>query len=76
MCIVLIIGVCVVFVDVFIYMCVKGIIKINLFKYMIVVFLVGIYEGMLIVDFEYIEDFEVEIDMNIVMIEIGKLIEV
>lgn len=76
MCIVFIIGVCVVFVDVLIYMCVKGILKVNLFKYMIVVLLVGIYKGMFIVDLEYIEDFEVEIDMNIVMMEIGKLIEV
>jgi len=37
---------------------------------------VGIYKGNAIADLEYIEDSEAETDMNVVMTDTGKLIEV
>lgn len=76
MCIVFIIGVCVVLVDVLNKLVVNGKLKINLMKGMVVVVFVGIVNGEVICDLEYVEDFVVEIDMNVVMIEDGCIIEV
>ncbi len=69
-------GACVALVDALTYMRAKGIIKTNPLKHMIAALSVGIYEGMPIADLEYTEDSEAETDMNIVMTETGKLIEV
>jgi ribonuclease PH len=69
-------GACVALVDALTYMRAKGIIKTNPLKHMIAALSVGIYEGTPIADLEYTEDSEAETDMNIVMTETGKLIEV
>jgi ribonuclease PH len=37
---------------------------------------VGVYKGNAIADLEYLEDSDAETDMNVVMTETGKLIEV
>lgn len=76
MCIVLIMGVCVVLVDVLQKLVENGKLKINLMKGMVVVVFVGIVNGEVVCDLEYVEDFVVEIDMNVVMIEDGCIIEV
>jgi len=69
-------GACVALVDALTYMRAKGIIKTNPLKHMIAALSVGIYEGTPIADLEYTEDSEAETDMNIVMTETSKLIEV
>ena len=69
-------GACVALVDALTYMRANGIIKTNPLKHMIAALSVGIYEGTPIADLEYTEDSEAETDMNIVMTETGKLIEV
>ncbi|MDB2330271.1 ribonuclease PH [Alteromonas sp. A079] len=69
-------GACVALVDALTYMRAKGILKANPLKHMIAALSVGIYEGTAIADLEYTEDSEAETDMNIVMTETGKLIEV
>lgn len=69
-------GACVALVDALAYMRNQGIIKTNPLKHMIAALSVGVYEGNAIADLEYIEDSEAETDMNIVMTDTGKLIEV
>ncbi|NVK55728.1 MAG: ribonuclease PH [Alteromonadaceae bacterium] len=69
-------GACVALVDALTYMRSKGIIKANPLKHMIAALSVGIYEGLPIADLEYTEDSVAETDMNVVMTETGKLIEV
>ncbi len=69
-------GACVALVDALTYMRAKGIIKTNPLKHMIAALSVGIYNGLPIADLEYVEDSEAETDMNVVMTETGKLIEV
>ena len=69
-------GACVALVDALTYMRAKGILKANPLKHMIAALSVGIFEGTPIADLEYTEDSEAETDMNIVMTETGKLIEV
>ncbi|GEA09700.1 ribonuclease PH [Alteromonas sp. KUL49] len=69
-------GACVALVDALTYMRAKGILKANPLKHMIAALSVGIYEGTPIADLEYTEDSEAETDMNVVMTETGKLIEV
>ena len=69
-------GACVALIDALTYMRNKGIIKANPLKHMIAALSVGIYEGTPIADLEYIEDSAAETDMNVVMTETGKLIEV
>ncbi len=69
-------GACVALVDALTYMRAKGIIKTNPLKHMIAALSVGIYNGNPIADLEYSEDSEAETDMNVVMTETGKLIEV
>jgi ribonuclease PH len=69
-------GACVALVDALTFMRSKGIIKTNPLKHMIAALSVGIYEGTPIADLEYTEDSAAETDMNIVMTETGKLIEV
>ena len=69
-------GACVALVDALNYMRAKEIIKTNPLKHMIAAVSVGIYKGQPIADLEYLEDSEAETDMNVVMTETGKLIEV
>lgn len=69
-------GACVALVDALTYMRSKGILKANPLKHMIAAVSVGIYKGEAISDLEYIEDSAAETDMNVVMTETGKLIEV
>ena len=69
-------GACVALVDALTYMRSKGILKANPLKHMIAAVSVGIYKGEAISDLEYVEDSAAETDMNVVMTETGKLIEV
>ncbi|MFD2167211.1 ribonuclease PH [Thalassotalea euphylliae] len=69
-------GACVALVEALNYMRAKDIIKTNPLKHMIAAVSVGIYKGTPISDLEYLEDSEAETDMNVVMTETGKLIEV
>ncbi|GAA0855088.1 ribonuclease PH [Aliiglaciecola litoralis] len=69
-------GACVAMVDALSYMRSKGIIKTNPLKHMIAALSVGIYKGNAIADLEYLEDSDAETDMNVVMTDTGKLIEV
>jgi ribonuclease PH len=54
----------------------KGILKANPMKHMIAAVSVGVYKGNPIADLEYLEDSDAETDMNVVMTDTGKLIEV
>lgn len=69
-------GACVALVDALTFMRNKGIIKANPLKFMVAALSVGIYEGAPVADLEYLEDSAAETDMNVVMTETGKLIEV
>jgi ribonuclease PH len=69
-------GACVALVDALTHIRSKGILKANPLKHMIAALSVGIYKGNAIADLEYTEDSAAETDMNVVMTETGKLIEV
>ena len=69
-------GACVALVDALTWMRSKGIIKTNPMKHMIAAISVGIYKGNAIADLEYTEDSDAETDMNVVMTDTGKMIEV
>ncbi|MBT1451506.1 ribonuclease PH [Glaciecola sp. XM2] len=69
-------GACVALVDALSWMRTKGILKNNPLRHMIGAISVGIYKGTPIADLEYLEDSDAETDMNVVMTETGKLIEV
>jgi len=69
-------GACVALVDALTWMRAKGILKTNPMKHMIAAVSVGIYKGSPIADLEYLEDSAAETDMNVVMTDTGKLIEV
>lgn len=69
-------GACVALVDAINFMRAKELIKTNPLKHMVGAISVGIYNGEAIADLEYVEDSAAETDMNIVMTETGKLIEV
>ncbi|ATC96116.1 ribonuclease PH [Pseudoalteromonas tunicata] len=69
-------GACVALVDALTHMRAKGMINTNPLKYMIAAISVGIYKGEPITDLEYVEDSAAETDMNVIMTETGKLIEV
>jgi ribonuclease PH len=69
-------GACVALVDALTWMRAKGILKANPMKHMIAAVSVGIYKGSPIADLEYLEDSAADTDMNVVMTETGKLIEV
>jgi len=69
-------GACVALVDAINYMRAEGIIKTNPLKHLIAAISVGVYKGTPIADLEYVEDSEAETDMNIIMTEDGRLIEV
>jgi ribonuclease PH len=69
-------GACVALVDALTWMRAKGILKTNPMKHMIAAISVGIYKGNAIADLEYVEDSAADTDMNVVMTDTGKLIEV
>jgi len=69
-------GACVALVDAINYMLKKNMVKANPLKYLIAAISVGVYKGTPIADLEYVEDSEAETDMNVVMTEDGRLIEV
>ncbi|MFB0912280.1 MAG: ribonuclease PH [Glaciecola sp.] len=69
-------GACVALVDALAWMRAKGILKANPMKHMIAAVSVGMYKGSPVADLEYLEDSVAETDMNVVMTETGKLIEV
>ncbi|MBM7070956.1 ribonuclease PH [Shewanella sp. 202IG2-18] len=69
-------GACVALVDALNHARSKGVIKTNPLKFLIAAVSVGIYKGEPISDLEYLEDSEAETDMNVVMTETGKMIEV
>lgn len=69
-------GACVALVDALNWARGKGIIKSNPLKFLIAAVSVGIYNGEAISDLEYVEDSAAETDMNVVMTETGKIIEI
>ncbi|MGX9460286.1 ribonuclease PH [Shewanella sp. A14] len=69
-------GACVALVDALNWARGKGIIKANPLKFLIAAVSVGIFDGEAISDLEYIEDSAAETDMNVVMTETGKIIEI
>jgi ribonuclease PH len=69
-------GACVALVDALTNMRAKGMINNNPLKFLIAAISVGVYKGQAISDLEYLEDSEAETDMNVIMTETGKLIEV
>ncbi|WP_395338828.1 ribonuclease PH [Ningiella sp. W23] len=69
-------GACVAMVDALTWMRTKGILKTNPLKHMIAAISVGVYKGNAIADLEYLEDADAETDMNVVMTDTSKLIEV
>jgi ribonuclease PH len=69
-------GACVALVDALNWARAKDILKANPLKFLIAAVSVGIFEGEPICDLEYIEDSAAETDMNVVMTETGKIIEI
>ncbi|WP_087023383.1 ribonuclease PH [Thaumasiovibrio subtropicus] len=69
-------GACVALHDAITYMLNKGLLKRNPMKGMVAAVSVGIHNGEAICDLEYVEDSAAETDMNVVMMEDGRMIEV
>lgn len=69
-------GACVALYDALHAMVEKGLLKSNPFKGFIAAVSVGIVDGNVICDLEYIEDSNAQTDMNVIMTEEGKLIEI
>ncbi|MCG7532986.1 ribonuclease PH [Psychrobium sp. MM17-31] len=69
-------GACVALVDALRHMQENKMIKTDPLKYMIAAISVGIYQGEAVCDLDYPEDSEAETDMNVVMADNGKMIEV
>ena len=69
-------GACVALVDALRWLQEQGKLKTDPLKYMVAAVSVGIHEGQAICDLEYVEDSSAETDMNVVMTECGKIIEV
>ncbi|MCC5827046.1 ribonuclease PH [Alkalimonas sp.] len=69
-------GACVALVDALNCMRAKGVIKTNPLKYMVAAVSVGVFKGTAVADLDYDEDSNAETDMNVVMTETGKIIEV
>jgi ribonuclease PH len=69
-------GACVALVDALAFARSQGVLKTNPLKHMIGAVSVGIYKGQPICDLEYVEDSAAETDMNVVMTETDKMIEV
>ena len=69
-------GACVALVDAFSYMQSNGMIEASPLQAMVAAISVGIYQGEPILDLDYPEDSNAETDMNIIMTEQGKFIEI
>ena len=69
-------GACVALVDAFSFMQTKGWLKESPLVSMIAAISVGVYKGEAILDLDYPEDSNAETDMNVVMTEQGKFIEI
>ncbi|MFT5691066.1 MAG: ribonuclease PH [Oceanicoccus sp.] len=69
-------GACVALVDAFTTMREQGIISTDPLKHMIAAVSVGIYKGMAVLDLDYPEDSNADTDMNVIMTEKGRFIEV
>ncbi|MGQ4277583.1 ribonuclease PH [Pseudidiomarina sp. E22-M8] len=69
-------GACVALVDALNWMRKQGMVKTNPLKGLVAAISVGIYNGHAVADLDYPEDSKAETDMNVVMTEAGKLIEV
>ena len=69
-------GACVALVDALNFMRAKGLIKTNPLNFMVAAVSVGVYKGTAVADLDYAEDSNAETDMNIVMTETGKVIEI
>ncbi len=69
-------GACVALADAVEFLIRQGKLTVSPIKFMIAAVSVGIYKGEAICDLEYLEDSEAETDMNVVMTETGKFIEV
>lgn len=69
-------GACVALVDALRWLQQQGKLKTDPLKYMVAAVSVGIHDGQAICDLEYVEDSAAETDMNVVMTECGRIIEV
>ncbi|MDN7124845.1 ribonuclease PH [Pseudidiomarina terrestris] len=69
-------GACVALVDALNWMRKQGMVKTNPLKGLVAAISVGMYNGHPVADLDYPEDSKAETDMNVVMTEAGKLIEV
>ncbi|RZQ55602.1 ribonuclease PH [Pseudidiomarina tainanensis] len=69
-------GACVALVDALNWMRKEGIVKTNPLKGLVAAISVGMYEGNPVADLDYPEDSKAETDMNVVMTEAGKFIEI
>ena len=69
-------GACVALVDAFSFMQSKGWIEQSPLRAMVAAISVGVYQGEAILDLDYPEDSNAETDMNVVMTEHGKFIEI
>ncbi|MFQ6372815.1 ribonuclease PH [Shewanella sp. YIC-542] len=69
-------GGCVALVDALNWARSKGIIKTNPLKFLVAAVSVGIFDGEPVCDLEYVEDSAAETDMNVVMTETSKIVEV
>ncbi|WP_199610731.1 ribonuclease PH [Flocculibacter collagenilyticus] len=69
-------GACVALIDALNLMRAKGKLKNNPLKEMVAAVSVGIYNGEAVADLDYDEDSSADTDMNVIMTESGKLIEV
>lgn len=54
----------------------NGTLKVNPIKSLVAAISVGIVEGVPVCDLEYVEDSAAETDMNVVMMEDGRMIEI
>ncbi|MFZ7217571.1 ribonuclease PH [Avibacterium avium] len=69
-------GACVALVDAINGLMGKGVLKTNPIKGLVAAISVGIVEGEAVCDLEYVEDSNAETDMNVVMTDDGRMIEV
>ncbi|MCC5854794.1 MAG: ribonuclease PH [Idiomarina sp.] len=69
-------GACIALVDALNYMRKKGLVKVNPLKCMVAAISVGIVKGEAVADLDYPEDSAAETDMNVVMTDTGKVIEI
>ncbi|MCW9710432.1 ribonuclease PH [Avibacterium sp. 21-586] len=69
-------GACVALIDAINGLMEKGVLKTNPIKGLVAAISVGIVEGEAVCDLEYVEDSNAETDMNVVMTDDGRMIEV